>query len=274
MKLTKMTLAFLVALATVQVSAKPEAESTKLVIGTPAPAVLSTYYAAKAQSVDKVKSKLKTNGFSVLAVTTPLKGTTVITITNKELKNTNSWLATLNILVNEKEVRVQNPSYFGAAYLQDKFKYGQFDATLKSLQAALGDLYAVKDKFKLAKLPKYQFMVGMAYVDDTIEVGEGTDLIAKLKDNKYVAYSLQLPNGATLVGHSLRRRTNKFLLKIDSGDNALVLPYRSMIKEGKAVMLDPKYYLAVSLPLLTMTEFMKIASAPGEIEKDIKRTYK
>ena len=43
---------------------------------------------------------------------------------------------------------------------------------------------------------------------------------------------------------------------------------------GKAIMLDPKYYLAVSLPLLTMGEFMKIASAPGEIEKDIKRTYK
>jgi len=274
MKLTKMTLAFLLALVTVQVSAKSEAESTKLVVGAPASAVLSTYYVAKVQSVDKVKSELKANGFSILAATTPLKGTTVITITNKQLKNTNSWLATLNILVNEKEVRVQNPSYFGAAYLQDKFKYGQFTATLKSLQTALGDLYAVKDKLKLAKLPKYHFMMGMAYVNDTIEVGEGTDLVTKLKDNKYVAYSLKLPNGATLVGHSLRKRTNKFLLKIDAGGNALILPYRSMIKEGKAVMLDPKYYLAVSLPLLTMTEFMKIASAPGEIEKDIKRTYK
>lgn len=272
MKLIKMTLAFLLAVATVQVSA--QAESTKLDIGAPAPKVLSTYYAAKAQSADKVKSKLKANGFSILATTAPIKGSTVITVTNKELKNTNSWLATLNVLVNEKEVRVQNPSYFGAAYLRDNFTYGQFSATLKSLQKALGDLYTVEDKFKLAKLPKYQFMMGMARVDDTLEVGEGADLAAKLKDNKYVAYSLKLPNGATLVGHSLRSRTNKFLLKIDAGHNALILPYRSIIKDGKAIMLDPKYYLAVSLPLLSMGQFMKIASAPGEIEKDIKRTYK
>ena len=270
MKFTKMTLAFLLAVATVQVSA----EGTKLDIGAPAPKVISTYYAAAAQSADKVKSKLKANGFSILATTTPIKGSTVITVTNKELKATNSWLAALNVLVNEKEVRVQNPSYFGAAYLQDKFKYGQFSETLKSLQKALGDLHTVADEFKLAKLPKYHFMMGMPYVDETITVGEGTDLTTKLKDNKYVVYTLKLPNGATLVGHNLISRTNKFLLKIDASHNALILPYKSMIKEGKAVMLAPKYYLAVSLPLLSMGEFMKIASAPGEIEKDIKRAYK
>jgi len=274
MKFTKMILAFLLALSSVQVSAKSETACTKLVVGAPAPAVLSTYYAAKVQSVSAVESKLKANGFSILAKTAPIKGSTVITVTNKELKNTNSWLAALNVLVNEKEIRVQNPSYFGAAYLQDKFTYGQFSATLKSLQKALGDLYTVKDEFALAKLAKYHFMPMMPYVKETIEVGEGADLETKLKDNKYVAYSLKLPNGATLVGHNLIRRTNRFLLKIDAGNNALILPYKSMIKEGKAVMLAPKYYLAVSLPLLSMGEFMKIASAPNEIEKDIKRAYK
>ncbi len=268
MKLIKMILAFVFALATAQ------ATGTKLEIGAPAPEKLSTYYAAKAQAAKSVASKLKANGFTVLATTAPIKGSTVITVTNKELKATNSWLATLNVLVNEKEVRVQNPSYFGAAYLGDNFTYGQFSGTLKSLQKALGDLHTVADEFKLAKLPKYQFMMGMARVDDTLEVGEGADLAAKLKDNKYVSYSLKLPNGSTLVGHNLRSRTNKFLLKIDASHNANILPYRSMIKDGKAVMLDPKYYLAVSLPLLSMGEFMKIASTPGEIEKDIKRTYK
>jgi len=270
MKFTKMALALLWVFVTVQASA----EGMKLDISAPAPEVLSTYYAAKAQSVDEVKSKLKANGFSVLATTKPIKGSTVITVTNEELKATNTWLATLNVLVNEKEVRIQNPSYFGAAYLQDNFKYGQFTGTLKSFQKALGDLYTVQDEFKLSKLPHYQFMMGMAQVEDTIQVAEGEDLETKLKENKYVAYTLKLPNGATLVGHNLRSRTNKFLLKIDSAHNAQILPYRSMIKEGNAVMLDPKYYLAVSLPLLTMTEFMRIASAPGEIEKDIKRTYK
>lgn len=268
MKLLKIALALSMAFATAQ------AEGVKFKLGAPAPEKLTTYYAAKAEEASSVASKLKANGFSVLATTTPVKGSTVITITNKELKATNSWLATLNVLVNEKEVRVQNPSYFGAAYLGDKFKYGQFSGTLKSLQKALGDLYTVKDEFKLSKLAKYQFMMGMPYVDETINVGEGNDLLSKLKDNKYVAYSLKLPNGGTLVGHSLRKRTNKFLLKIDASHNALILPYRSIIKDGKAVMLDPKYYLALSLPLLSMGEFMQIASTPAEIEKDIKRTYK
>jgi len=54
----------------------------------------------------------------------------------------------------------------------------------------------------------------------------------------------------------------------------MVRSYESMIKEGKAVILDPKYYLALSLPLLHMSDFMKIASSPEEIEKDIKRAYK
>lgn len=270
MKFTKMAWAFLWVFVTVQASA----QGTKLDISAPAPEVLSTYYAAKAQGADEIVSKLKASGFSVLAMTTPIKGSTVITVTNDELKATNTWLATLNVLVNEKEVRVQNPSYFGAAYLQEKYTYGQFAGTLKSLQKALGDLYTVEDEFKLSKLPHYQFMMGMAHVEDTIEVAEGEDLETKLTGNKYVAYSLKLPDGSTLVGHNLRSRTNKFLLKIDAAHNAHILPYRSMIKEGKAVMLDPKYYLAVSLPLLSMTEFMRIASAPGNIEKDIKRTYK
>jgi hypothetical protein len=272
MRLKTLLLATLVSIGSFNASAK---EGEKLVIGASAPSVLTTYYTAKANTVSAVKTALQANGFTVLASTTPLKGLSVLTITNAQLQKTNSFLATLNVLVNaDKEVRVQNPSYFGAAYLQGAFKYGQFSDTLKALQKALGELSGTKDEFALDKLAKYQFMMGMPYLNDTITVGEGTDLTSKLKGNKYVAYSLVLPNGTTLVGHNLIGRTNKFLKKIDASDNALILPYQSMITKDKAVILDPKYYLALSLPLLSMGEFMKIASAPAEIEKDIKRTFK
>jgi uncharacterized protein (DUF302 family) len=250
----------------------------KLVIGGKAPKELTAYYAANPQTIDGLKAKLKAAGFTVLATTKILNGKTVVTVTNDELKKTNTFAATLQVLVNgEDEVRVQNPSYFGAAYLQEKFKYGQFSATLKALQAALGDMYETNDKFEFDDLAKYQFMFGMPYFDDTITVAEGENLIGKLsgeKASKYVAYTLKLPNGASIVGHKLRSRTNKFLQKIEAERNADILPYESMIKDGKAVILDPKYYLALSLPLLSMSDFMKIASAPGEIEKDIKRAYK
>ncbi len=257
---------------------KAEFKGAKLQIGGKAPKKLSTYYAADFQAIDVLKTKLEAHGFTVLAVTPILKGKTVITVTNEELRKTNTWLAALHILVNEgNEVRVQNPSYFGAAFLQDTYKYGQFNETLKALQAVLGDMYEVKEKYDLADLPKYQFMFGMPYLNDTITVAEGEGLAKKVTEgdaDKYVAYALTLPNGNILVGHKLRNRTNKFLLKIDEGRNANILPYESMIEKNKAVMLDPKYYLALSLPLLSMSDFMKIASAPGEIEKDVKRAYK
>jgi len=261
------------------------AEATQKVFNSPkfkftekAPKVLSTYYAAKYQSMDDLKSKLEANGFKVLAVTPILKGKTVLTITNDELLKTNTWLATLHVLVNEgDEIRVQNPSYFGAAYLQDKYKYGQFVETLKALQSVLGDMYEVNDKFKLADLGNYQFMFGMPYLNDTITVAEGDDLLAKVTGEnagKNVAYTLKLPNGDVIVGHKLRNSTNKFLQKIEAEHDANILPYESIIKGKKAIMLDPKYYLALSLPLLSMSDFMKIASAPGEIEKDVKSAYK
>ena len=253
-------------------------KTAKFVLGASAPEVLSAYYVAQPQAVVDVKAKLEKNGFKVLSQQEVLKGHTVLTVTNTQLQATNSYLATLNIHVNgTNEVRIQNPSYFGAAYLQDKFKYGQFSDTLKALKNVLGDLYAVNDKYETSELPEYQFMMGMPHFSDVMEVAEGTDLVAKIsgeKAVKYIAYTLKLPNGATLVGHKLRSRTNKFLNKIEAERNANILPYQSLIKDGKAVMMDPKYFLALSLPLLTMSDFMKIASAPAEIEKDIKRAYK
>ncbi|MBU1667891.1 hypothetical protein KKC13_05685 [bacterium] len=244
-----------------------------------APEKLTTYYASALQPLDAVKSKLTANGFEILATTEILKGETVITITNNELKATNSYMATIQVLVNtvKNEIRVQNPSYLGAAYLQDKYQYGQFKATLTALEASLGTMNDVEEKHKFKELAGYRFMFGMPYLEDTIEIAKGDNLVEKLtapEASKYIAYSVKLPNGATLVGHKLNKRTNKFLKKIEQEHNAQLLPYEAMIKDGKVTILDPKYYLALSLPLLSMTEFMKIATAPDQIAKDIKKAYK
>jgi|ERR1700722_14824229 len=115
MKFTKMILAFLLALSSVQVSAKSETACTKLVVGAPAPAVLSTYYAAKVQSVSAVESKLKANGFSILAKTAPIKGSTVITVTNKELKKI--YLSEF-IMINYHLHREKESSYMASGDLR------------------------------------------------------------------------------------------------------------------------------------------------------------
>jgi uncharacterized protein (DUF302 family) len=231
-------------------------KTAKLKIGAETPEKQSAYYAAQPQHLAELKAALKKNGFKILAEDEILKGHTVLSVTNPQLQATNTYMAVLNIHLNgTEEVRVQNPSYLGAAYLGDSYKKGAFIDTLKSLEASLGDLYEVNDNYETDDLEDYQFMMGMPRFDDVMEVAEGEGLDSHImsdKASKYVAYTLKLPNGAILVGHKLRKRTNKFLSKIAAERNTNLLPYQSLIKEGKAVILDPKYYLALSLPLLSM----------------------
>ena len=266
--------------ATQKSEALPKKEFTteKMTIDDKVPEKLAAYYAANPQTVDGLIKNLKSSGFEILSSSEILKGKTVVTVTNEQLKNTNTFLAALNILVDgSHEIRVQNPSYFAAAYLGDEYKYGQFKEVLEALQQALGDMYLTEDMLEFERLKTYNFMPEMPFFGDFVELAEGDDLADKLTDEeatKYVAYSLKLPNGAILVGHKMRARNNKFLNKIGEGKNAQLLPYQSMIKDGSAYMLDPTYYLALSLPLLSMEEFMKIASTPDEIGLSLRKAYR
>ena len=249
----------------------------KFILEKKIPIKLSTYYVAKYQSVRQLKSKLEKNGFIILAIDEIFNNKYVLTITNEELKQTNSFLATLHLLVNEeKEIRIQNPSYFGAAYLQEKFKYGQFKNTLIALENVFGEMYETEDRLNFTDLWDYNFMLGMPHFEDTFVIGRG-DYVLKILETKEVqkniSYKIKLPNGAILIGHKLKNSTYAYLDKIAARNNALIFPYQVMIKGEKAYMLSPRYYLALSLPMLSMTDFMKIASAPQEIKKEIKQIY-
>jgi uncharacterized protein (DUF302 family) len=254
---------------------KKEFKTAKMVIGGDAPINLTAYYASSPQTIETLTYNLRVNGFEILSVNNILKDKIVLSVTNEELKNTNSFISVINILLNGKdEIRVQNPSYFGASYIKD-FTYGQFKNTLTSLKKALGEMYVVADVNRFSKLADYNFMFGMPHFTDKIRLSKNDNIENKLTNAKTkdrFAYSLKLPNGSTLVGHKIA--DNSFLKSVKAGKNAQLLPYQSMVKDGEAYMLDPKYYLALSLPLLTMTDFMKIATAPEEIEKELKKAYK
>ena len=257
---------------------KAISEQTKFVMSKVPPEKLSVYYSAAPQTISDIVWKLKLNGFTVLAKDQILEGKTVITFTNEALTKTNSFVSVLHLLVNEdKEIRVQNPSYFAAAYLQDKYSYGDFSETLKSLNRALNGMYEVKEQYKFENLANYHFMIGMPRVGDTIILAQGDDLVSKVKDvnaSEHISYTLPLPNGSLLVGHRLKQSTYEYLKNIKAENNALLFPYNVMISKGEAFMLAPKYYLALSLPLLSMTDFLQIASAPEVIGEDIKQVYK
>ncbi len=251
---------------------------TPFLVPKKAPETLSTYYTAAVQPIEVVKEKLASNGFVVLSDNEILPGKSVISFTSKALLHTNSFMSVLHLLVNEnKEIRVQNPSYFAAAFLQEKYHYGDFNSTLHALDNALGGLYETEDKYKRSDLAGYHFMIGMPTVNERVIIARADDLLVKLDDvnaSKHIAYRLALPNGAILVGHILKQSTYAYLKTIKAEKNALLFPYQAMIKNNKVSILAPKYYLALSLPLLSMTDFLKIASAPKAIEEDIAQAYK
>lgn len=235
------------------------------------PTQLTACYMSKIQPIQKVKSKLIANGFKIVSTDRIFKDKIVITITNDELKATNSYMATLHILINNKdnEIRVQNPSYLADAYIKD-YRYGDFKRTLLSLKKVLNIMVPILQKKDFTELPYYHFMFGMPYIDDTIVVAE--HVTYPKKEN--ISYTLKLPNGSILIGHKLSQHTNNFLNTIYQSKNAQLLPYESIIKDGEATILDPKYYLPLSLPNLSMNHFMKIATTPDSIEKEIKISYK
>jgi hypothetical protein len=53
-----------------------------------------------------------------------------------------------------------------------------------------------------------------------------------------------------------------------------MLPYPILIENGKAKILDPKYYIAYMYPMLQMSEFMTIATIPDAMVKDCERVFR
>lgn len=270
--------------ATPVVEKKPATISS---VGTNINGRVSTYLRGKILSLDDVKSKLKTAGFTIVSTTTIDKSgnLTSIVFTNKELlssanKKSREIFASLRLLIDKEasQISITNPLYFSRAYMQDNHDEKLALKLLESLNQNFEGLKNSSDKLKYTLLPKYNFMFGMPEFEDMIDVAKASssaNLIAKLKaykGGKNLIFTQKISEEKYLVGVKLDKRTSKF---IDSTghQNALLLPYPIMIENGVAKILDPKYYIAISYPMLKMSQFMKIASIPDAIEKDCKKLF-
>ena len=243
---------------------------------------ISAYLRGELLEVEEVKKRLKDAGFNILtSLKLDKKGDLVsIVFTNTALIGMSSkagrgFASTLRILVNKKDkkISITNPLYLLKAFLQDDFDKASASKLLTALGSKFGKLKDSDDSLKFQLLPKYQFMNGMPYYKDTVVVASGDDILEKIKDNKRVLFEQKLDNGSVVIGISLNKRTNGFLKKIGS-KNAAMLPLLVLIEDAKATILDPKYYLSIMYPKLTMEEFMKIATVPDSMVKDSKRVFR
>jgi len=246
---------------------------------------VNTYLVGSYVSVADAKAKLESAGYTVVATYAPVKKGTTIVFTDAALQaeaahTGRAHAAVLRMFVDDKEqtISITNPIYFGKAFMQDDFKLSVFQNQLKTLNATFPGLKPSVDTLNFDKLAGFHFMIGMPYYEDADKLGEGTNeaLLAKAKKykkGKLFLYELKLSNGTTLVGYDLSKRTKKFVKKIGRA-NAAILPWSVVIEDGKATALNAKYYIAISYPLFTMTQFMGIATVPGAIEKELTKPFK
>jgi len=237
---------------------------------------ISAYYDAPYASDSAVKANLKKAGFSVLATYSPAGKSylKVLVFTNGALKSAaakkhRGFAAIQRVLVNSKAktVRVTNPEYWLKAFLQKNYSAATAKSVKSGIEKALGALTPTKDKLDSGDIAKYHYALSMPYYEDMLEFNK-----SGVKSGKTL-FTLKLANGATLVGVKMSKAAEKFIETIGE-DKALVLPYTVLIEDGKVYALHAKYYLAISYPLLSLGEFMKISSTPGAIERQLKKALK
>lgn len=243
---------------------------------------ISTYLRGNLISEEEAEAKLKNAGFEVLA-RVPLdkkKNLISIVFTNSELKKMamkehKGHLATLRLLINKKDkkISITNPLYLAKAFLQEDFNKEDGLKILTALTDEFKGLSNSFDKLKFQLLPNYQFMNGLPYFKDHIVVARADNLKDKLVKNKRVNYVIDLANGATVIGVKLSKHTIKFPNKIGL-NNAGMLPYPLLIEKGEAKILDPKYYLSLMYPQLSLEEFMTIATVPDAIVSDCRKVFR
>ncbi|DAB30987.1 MAG TPA: hypothetical protein CFH84_01090 [Sulfurimonas sp. UBA12504] len=246
---------------------------------------VSTYLLGAHVDVKTAISKLKEAGFEVVASYQPIKAGTTIVFTNAELKaeaakSGRAHVAVLRLFVDdqEKTISFTNPIYFGKAFMQHEYNHAVFNAQLEKINTAFPGLKASDDVWDFDGLASYHFMVGMPYYTDQDILAEGNtaDLVAKAKaykNGKELVFAIKLSDTSTLLGYELGKRTKKFVEKVGRA-NAAILPYCVSVENGKATAFSAKYYIAISYPLLTMTEFMGIATVPGAVAKDLEKAFK
>lgn len=241
---------------------------------------ISTYLIGEYHDVNSAKDKLTSAGFEVIAEYKSVKDGVTIVFTNETLKTEASkpkrgHAAVLRLFVDNKEKMISftNPIYFGKAFMQNDYNAKVYEEATASIKSAFPTLKDSVDKLDEDDISGYYFMMGMPYYEDADELSEGstTGLLQKAqkyKKGKLVIFTLKLSDDSYLLGYDLGKRTKKF-----GRANAAVLPYTISIENGQATSLEAKYYLAVSYPLLTMTEFTTIATVPGAIKKDLSKPF-
>jgi len=249
-------------------------------------------------AVQSVSKGLSGQGFEILGKYNPGNNSDlqVIAFTRKDLQNIclnqndRGILASiLKVGFQKKDdnvvVSVLNPMYLFYAYLADYAdKYNkELSGIDKEVFDALKNVGSLHEPFggslESDDLKDYHFMAMMPRFDDPVELNEfssfdeGVSIIRKnleaKKGNIIKVFELILPEkNVAIFGVGLMdaEEGEAHFLPIIGEGHIAAMPYEIILEGKEATMQHGKYRFALHWPELSMGEFMKIMSTPGDVE--------
>lgn len=255
-----------------------------------------------AQKVEETKKALTGAGFTLVGSYSPYANTTLIVVTNDELKSTAAKsehggfgaAQRISVVKTKDEVQVSyaNPIYWSNIYRMA----GDLKGTADKLQAALGKVEEYGAKGLTAQqLRGYHYMMMMPYFDDpdplvlhpsheaavkAVESG-----LAAGKQGVTKVYRIDIPGkkevvfGVAMKGEGKDKiMDDKFIMgEVDFKDvkSAAHLPYEMIVSGDRVFALSARFRIAASFPDLSMTgdnSFMRIMECPEAIRKALAYT--
>jgi hypothetical protein len=255
-----------------------------------------------AQKVEATKAALAKAGLTVAGSYSPYANTTVIGVTNDELRTTASksehggYGAAMRVAVvkvkDEVQVSYTNPPYWANVYRMT----GELKDTAAKLQAALGKVeeYGAKG-LTVEQLRKYHYAFGMEYFNEDNEFAKYSSheeavkaVEAGLAAGKQgvtkvyrvdVAGKKEVLFGVAMKGAGDSKMMDDAYLmsEIDFKDvkSAAHLPYDILVSDNKVFAQYARFRIAVSFPDLSMmgaNSFMNIMKSPEAIREALALT--
>jgi len=247
--------------------------------------------------VQEISKKLEASGFELIGTYDVANNDQmqVLCFTSDELqKITSSYsdrgalAAVFKIGVRKAEGNVElsllNPNYMFYAYFGEDYKLqasalGELDKQAKEILSSYGKLISFGGELELDDLKEYHYKVMMPYFSDPIELEEYDSFQAGLSYIKEqiaqsgadinLVYELVIPEKQMAVfgiGLADAEKGEAGFLPIIGERHIAAMPYEIILQNKEATMLHGKFRFALYWPELTMSEFMKIMSAPGDVE--------
>ncbi|BAN34648.1 hypothetical protein SCD_n00807 [Sulfuricella denitrificans skB26] len=248
-----------------------------------------------AEKVAAAKTALQTNGFTIAGSYSPYPETTIIVVTNDEMKTTaaktenGGFGAAQRVAVTKVGNDVQ-VSYTTPAYMANGYRMAsELPQTSEKLKAALGSVEEFGAKgLTASKLRKYHYMFGMEYFDEPVtlaEYGSYEEAVKAVEANLAAGkggctkvYRVDVTGkkesvfGVAMKGGDKYMDDKYIMGQIDSEDlkGSAHLPHEMLVTGNKVIALYARFRIALDFPDLKMSgsnSFMKIMESPEAIKK-------